>query len=176
MKLSRVTKIGMATVGGLLLLWGALIIFTSTSSTKTGPAQVDPTRCPDCGSKYNQAGECPRCLAEEGVEAYRAKRAKKEGFTSSPVIPTVLGSLFLLLLATHIGIIVRGRAKNQKQEVYYHVRCSKCGRKLRYRDTQIERLGKCPLCQRPLRFPRPPEKPKVSRWMKIAQVAHRIWD
>jgi predicted Zn-ribbon and HTH transcriptional regulator len=176
MKLSRVTKIGMVTVSGLLLVWVALIVFSSTSSTKTGPAQVDPTRCPECGSKYNKAGECPRCMAEEGVEAYRAKRAKKDGFASSPVIPTVLGCLLFLLLATHIGINVRARKKNKKEEVYYHVRCSKCGRKLRYRETQIERLGRCPLCQKPLRFPRPPEKPKVSRWVKIAHVAHLIWD
>jgi hypothetical protein len=171
MKLSRATKIGMAAVGGLLLLWGVLMIFIGTSSTRIESGKVDLTHCPDCGSALNKAGECPRCIAELGLEAYREKHTDK-GFASSAVIPIALGCLLGLLLATHVGLNLWAYKKGKRPEVYYYVRCTKCGRKLRYRDTQVERLGKCPLCQKPMRFPRPPEKPRPNRWVKIA---HLVW-
>jgi hypothetical protein len=171
MKFTRVTKISMAAVGTLLLVWIGLIVFTASSSRKLGPAAVNKTTCPDCSSLLNKNGDCPKCMAEMGLDAYRQRNLDK-GFSANPIIAIALAVVFGLLLAVHIGINIRARVKAKKVEVYYHVRCTKCGRKLRYRDVQIEHPGKCPICQKPIRFPKPPEKPKINRWVKIA---HLVW-
>ena len=172
MKFSRATKIGLAAVGGLLLLWGVVMLFLS-GPTKRGPAFVDTTHCPDCGSLLNKQGECPKCMATEGQDAYRTKRANK-GAASSNAIPITLGALFGLLLLTHIGINLRAyyARRGEESDVYYHVRCTKCGRKLRYREKQIEHLGRCPMCQKPIRFPKPPEAARTNHWAKIRQI---VW-
>jgi hypothetical protein len=113
-------------------------------------------------------------MAKEGVEAYRAKRAKeKEGLAGSATIPIILGAIFALLLATHIGINLRAYYTGRGgPEVFYYVHCNGCGRKLRYRDRQIDHLGRCPLCQKPIRFPKPPSAARTNRWAKIA---HIVW-
>jgi hypothetical protein len=53
--------------------------------------------------------------------------------------------------------------------------CTKCRRRLRYRQRQIGHFAQCPLCGKPIIFPKPrmqaPESRwrKVKRWLKIAR-------
>ncbi len=96
---------------------------------------------------------------------------------NSPVIATVIIALLSILFTAYIGFNWRKFIKRKKADVFFHVHCTKCGRKLRYRDSQIDRVGICPLCQKPIRFPKPPEvvKAKTSPWVKIAKIARVVW-
>jgi hypothetical protein len=170
MKMSRGAKIGIAAVGIVLSLCVILLVY-STSGSKKSAAVASKTHCSDCGSPLNKNGDCPKCMAEMGLDAYRARQMNK-GLAGKPLLAIFIATAFGLLLMTYIGIHVWAYMKTKKEEVYYTTRCNKCGRKLRYRESQVEHLGKCPICQKPIRFPRPPEKPKVNRWVKIA---HYVW-
>jgi DNA-directed RNA polymerase subunit RPC12/RpoP len=161
MKQSRLTRIGMVAVGVLLLAWIVLTL-ASGGETKTAPARSDGKTCPECGrplpSSAQLEGVCPYCRMEKGPEAAKLDRGKKS-LATSPVIPVVLVCLFLVLLSIHLGVTVRGRLGKAVEEELYYYRCPKCGRKLRYRTSQVGRSSQCPICRRPLTFPRPPEEP-----------------
>jgi ribosomal protein L37AE/L43A len=170
LKLSRANKIAMIAVGALLVVWLGLTLFSASVSDKAGPGKVDDSVCPDCGRKWTSkaaqaSGECNFCRAEKGA-AYVPKK-QRDSWTNSPTIPFTLLGLFVLLLAVHVGLLVRSRVKVPTEQALYHVNCGKCGRKLRYREKQIGHLARCPLCQKPLRFPSPPTAPRVSPWRKI---------
>jgi uncharacterized paraquat-inducible protein A len=171
MKLSRYTMLGMVGVGILLIVWIGLMLFSGSSQKKIGPAKEDLTHCPDCGMLLNKAGECPKCMAEEGVEAYRAKRANK-GAATNPTIAFVLAAIFVVLVAVHAAVVLRGWSVRGKDEDLYYIHCRKCGRKLRFRERQIGHIGRCPLCQTPIRFPHPEEEGKGNHWVKLV---HAIW-
>jgi hypothetical protein len=157
MKLSFLTKVGLITVG-LLALGSLVLLYLSSGSTRTGSAITDPTRCPDCGRELpasaQASGECPFCKAE----ALAGKQVKKRGggWTTSATIPVVLISLFVVLLGVHVFFVVRARRRGSLEEPSYAVFCPKCHRKLRYRHSQGGRLGQCPICKRPIPFPKPP--------------------
>jgi hypothetical protein len=170
MKLSRTHQLILGGAGLVLLLVIGLALF-AVSGSKTFGKIEDPNVCEFCGRPLPQSKICLPCVAEMGRDAYEAKRENKYWY-NSPLIATVVISLLCILLVTHISILLWKRRGLKTEEVYYHTRCKKCGRKLRYRQSQINRLGKCPLCQRPLVFPKPPETPKVSRWMKIRDI---VW-
>lgn len=176
MKLSRATKYGIAGLGVVLLLCLGLTIFATSGSTKS-TAIVDPTVCEYCGKKLNKSGECSKCMAEMGAEKYRAKRESKNWY-NSPAIATSIISILCVLIAVHIGLTLWKLSKRKKAEVFFHVHCKKCGRKLRYRESQINRLGKCPLCQKALHFPQPLVEPKPSVWKKLTwrKIREIVWD
>jgi predicted amidophosphoribosyltransferase len=179
MKLSRAAKYSIAGIGSVLLLCLGLIIFATSGSKKIGPV-VDPNLCEYCGNKLNKSRECAKCMAEMGAEKYRAKRESKEWYNSPVIASIVIGSL-CLLAAIHIGLVMSKYLGRKKADVYYHTRCPKCGRKLRYRDSLIEHLGKCPLCQKPIRFPKPVVPPKPTVWSKVRGITWRrireiVWD
>lgn len=179
MKLSPTVKYGIAGIGLVLLLCIGLSLFAVSGSKKIG-AIVDPTQCEYCGSKLNKSGECPKCMSEMGAEKYRAKRESKKWYNSPVVASIVIGAL-CVLAAVHVGLALRMFFKRKKADVYFHVRCTGCGRKLRYRDTQVERIGKCPLCQKPIRFPKPVLPPKSTVWSKFRGISWRrireiVWD
>lgn len=176
MKLSRNAKYGIAGSACVLLLSLGLMIYATTRETKTG-AIVDPTVCEYCQSKLNKRGECSRCIGEMGLDKYRAKRESKKGY-NSPLIATIIISMLGVLVIVHVGLIVRAFYRRKKDEVYYHTRCGKCGRKLRYRSSQVNHMGRCPLCQKALRFPQPPEMPKQSKWQKLSwrKIRQIVWD
>ncbi len=176
MKLTRNVKYGIASVGFLILLIVGLTIYTVTRDTKS-KAIVDPTVCEYCGMKLGKSGECSKCIAELGLDKYRAKRESKKGY-NNPLPATVIVSLLVVLVIVHVGLIVHAYYHRKKADVYYHVRCPKCGRKLRYRSTQVNHVGRCPLCQKLIRFPQPQEKPKPSKWQEISwrKIRQIVWD
>src|SRR5215471_17641709 len=110
MKKSNITKIGMMAVAVLLLAWLVLTL-TTNSNTKLEGVE-DPTKCPECGrplpTSAQVEGVCPYCAAEKGEENARFKR-KGQSLSTSPVIPITLVCLFCVLLAVHVGLIVRNR-------------------------------------------------------------------
>jgi predicted Zn-ribbon and HTH transcriptional regulator len=176
MKLTRFTKISMIAVGTLLLAWVVLMFVANSGSKRTTGIAGDGSKCPDCGIALPKLGaDCPRCLMEKG-EAYLKSRRQGNVLTSGPGIPIALGCILFLLMMTHIVITVRNHRRTNTEEVFFHVRCTKCGRKLRYREKQIDHLGKCPLCQKPIRFPKPPDAPRLSPWGRIAQLAQKVWE
>jgi DNA-directed RNA polymerase subunit RPC12/RpoP len=174
---SRLTRVGMVAVGILLLAWVVLTL-TSGGETKTAPAPSDGKTCPQCGrplpSSARLAGECPYCRIEKGPEAAKLNRDKRS-LATSPVIPVVLVCLFLVLLSVHLSITVRGRLGKTVAEVLYYYRCPKCGRKLRYRPSQIGRSSQCPICRRPLAFPRPPEAPPEPAFRALVRRFLRLF-
>jgi uncharacterized CHY-type Zn-finger protein len=182
MKTSRITKIGMAVVGTALLGWLVLVLFVQGQGEKIkSDAPVDPNRCAFCGRElpvaYRDTGKCPYC--ELDGKADPAKAARQAAPRVSPIIPIVLVSIFCLLLAIHVTLAIRARWKTAKDEVYYLIACEKCSRRLRYRQSQIGKLGLCPLCKKPLIFPKPEDEEmeggwsRVRRWLTLTSASHQ---
>jgi ribosomal protein L37AE/L43A len=167
MKLSRITKLGMVVVGVGFLLWLVLTLWTSSGSTKSEAAAHDERHCSRCGRELPRAywgtGQCPYCEASgRGASAPGAGKV-------SQTIPIVLVSLFVLLLGVHLFTVFRNR-RVAVDEPSYPLFCPKCHRKLRYRHSQGGRLGQCPICKRPIAFPKPPEVRRpwhVRVWKKV---------
>ncbi|HTU19611.1 MAG TPA: hypothetical protein VMG10_16240 [Gemmataceae bacterium] len=176
MKLSRGNQLLLGGAGIVLLLVIGLIVFATSGSNKIEKIK-DPNVCEFCGRKFPKSKICLTCMAEMGREEYEARRARKEWY-NSPAIATAVISVLCVLILIHISILLWKRRGRKKAEVEYHTRCKKCGRKLRYRESQINRLGKCPLCQKPLVFPKPPDvvKMRASPWVKIVKIARAVWD
>jgi len=179
MKLSRTAKYSIAGMGLVLLVCIGLLIFATSGSKKIGPV-VDPTKCEFCGGSLNKNGECPKCMASMGRDKYQAKRESKNWY-NSPLIASIVIGMLCLLASVHIGLVLGKYLRRKKADVFYHTRCPKCGRKLLYRDSQIEHLGKCPLCQKAIRFPKPVIPPKPTLWSKVRGISWKrireiVWD
>ena len=174
MKPSRLTIIGMAVVGGVLLVWLGILVYTLTQPTKTA-STVDEKHCPVCGRDLplwaQKAKQCPYCQAE-GRDADISNARAGGSIFSKPIIPIVLISGFGILLGVHVFLLVRARVKQKPEEPVHIMYCTKCRRKLRYREHQIGHFGRCPLCGKPIMFPKPRLAPetswgKMKRWLKI---------
>jgi uncharacterized membrane protein YvbJ len=178
MKWDRTTKLAVGGLGLLLLLVLGLVIFATTSGTKKTEGVVRENTCEFCGKPLPKSGECLSCIADMGEKAYHAKREKKNWY-NSPVIPTSVIAVLCVLILTHISIQLWFLKKRKKADVTHHMHCKHCGRKLRYRSSQINRLGKCPICMKPIVFPKPPEvvkeKTRTSPWVKIKKIARVVW-
>jgi hypothetical protein len=75
------------------------------------------------------------------------------------------------LLGANIFVVVRNRRSQCKDDVYFHLQCPKCSRRIRFRKNQFGKAALCPLCKRPIVFPRiqVTESPwlKMKRWLKL---------
>jgi DNA-directed RNA polymerase subunit RPC12/RpoP len=171
-KLSGFTKITLAVAGVLFLVWLGLVLFTDNASTKTAPVVDDgQLLCPHCGKPLSkgalQSNQCPNCLLQNPDHPELAIiRKDKDWVSRSRTLPTVIIGSVILLLVANIGVVVHSRLRQRKDEIVFHYHCPKCSRKLRYRESQIGRLAKCPLCERPIVFPRPADFVE-SRWMRL---------
>jgi rRNA maturation protein Nop10 len=176
MKFSRWTVVGMVVVGLLFLASVGLLLVPQLFQTSKTATAVDEKHCPVCGRELpmwaQKAGECPFCKAEgrdPDIKQYRegGSRALRLG------IPIALVCCFVILLGTHILLLVRARVVKNPVEIIYNMYCKQCHRKLRYREKQIGKLGRCPMCGKPIIFPKPhtlgPETRwgKMKRWLKI---------
>jgi hypothetical protein len=181
MKLSFWTLLGMVVIGTVLLAMLGLLIFVNSGSTKSA-AVTDENHCPVCGRElppgYVGTGKCPYC---EGRQARGEKLANlpSRPLTSRLLTVSVLLTLaFLGLLTTHVILFVRARAARKVAEETFYYQCPKCARKIRYRDCQIGHVAQCPLCRRPIVFPRPEGwEPPVSLWVKMKRrlgLARRV--
>jgi rRNA maturation endonuclease Nob1 len=68
------------------------------------------------------------------------------------IIGLVVGAL---VVAGGIAWLVSWQRKKRKEEAdaFYHMRCSGCNRRLRYRARQVGNKGKCSHCGKDLTFP-----------------------
>jgi predicted RNA-binding Zn-ribbon protein involved in translation (DUF1610 family) len=169
MKPSRFTIIGMAVFGAVLLVWLAFLVYTLTQPTRTSTA-VDEQHCPVCGRELprwaQKAKQCPYCQAEGRDLDISNARAGGSLF-SRPIIPIGLVCGFVILLGVHVFLQLRARALKKPEEAVYHMYCTKCRRKLRYRERQIGHFGRCPLCGKPILFPKPRQLAPLSGWGKM---------
>jgi hypothetical protein len=108
------------------------------------------------------SGVCPYCTINNGGVP---KKKVESGVLTSPIIPIVLGSIFGILATINVVVIVRSRMNANPEEVFYHINCRKCDRKVRYRDRQINQFARCPACKTLMRFPEPPPQP--TRWQRV---------
>ena len=157
----------------LFVAWMGLTFFAESESKRTEAVVSEQKRCPTCSRPLSQTAiernVCPYCLLEQGEEA--AKIRKERSFATSKAIPITLVSVLALLLVANIIFALRGRQKQVKEETYFYYWCPKCSRKLRYRERQIGSLARCPLCERPIVFPKPAGMPD-TRWTKLRRFLH----
>jgi hypothetical protein len=173
MKKSTLTKVGIAVTGTLLLGW-LILELTTSGPKKLGATRTDPTVCPECGTKLTPSGDCLQCIGEMGLEEYRAKKEAAKPNVGR-VIPIVLASLLFVLIATHIGFLVYNRRGKKKEEILFYYWCPKCSRKLRYREGQIGKASRCPICKRAFVFPKPEEEPKVPFFRALSGRIRRLF-
>ena len=178
--MTRNTKWALAGLASVLAVVFGLLLFAAGGNNKKAAGIVDNTVCEFCGKKLPKSGLCPSCIAQMGLESYQAKRESKYWY-NSPLIANIIVSLLCVLAVTYIGVTLRTFSKRKKVEVTYNTRCKKCGRKLRYRDSQIDHVGRCPLCHHPMRFPKPTPITKSSVWSKVRGLSWRkirqiVWD
>src|SRR5271157_1607782 len=119
MKLTRVTKIGLAALGAGLLLWVVLLLL-SGGDTKTG-AVVDDQHCPECGRELprkvsESGGQCPFCKAEgKTVNAGKGTQGGN-AILRGPAIPIAIVSVCVVLLLVNVVFLVRRRVVVNKDE------------------------------------------------------------
>ena len=168
-------KLAVGAIAVLLAVWCAVELMGPPK--KVGPAKADPNACPECGGQLTKGGDCVSCMRELGADEYRArKKARAEAPPGGNAIPFVLAGLLFVLIATHFGLLVYRRSRQNKEEILYYYHCPKCHRKLRYRDTQIGKSSQCPLCKRPFIFPPPePEPPKEPFFRSVGQGLRRFF-
>jgi hypothetical protein len=180
LKISKAQKYSLGGIGLVLLATVALLIFSASGEKKTGPV-ADPTVCEYCGNKLNKSGECPKCIAEMGLKPYQAKRESKNWY-NSPVVAYTIISLLALLVVIHLGLTLwKWFQRKRESTLNLTLRCFKCGRKLRYRSSQIGHMGKCPLCLTPMRFPEPIDMPRPTLWARVRSINWKkireiVWD
>jgi DNA-directed RNA polymerase subunit RPC12/RpoP len=173
MKLSRSIKIALAGLACFLLILFGLLIYAAATPRKVAEQPKDPNVCEFCGSRsLTKAGECTNCIGSMGREGYLAKKASKNWY-NSPAIANVVITFLCVLVLVFIIVNWHKYFRRQKEEIYYYIHCTKCGRKLRFRDTQVNHLGRCPLCHKPILFPKPPEESREGySWRKIVRY---VW-
>jgi hypothetical protein len=66
---------------------------------------------------------------------------------------TVVVIIVIAVLAVGIGGWMFMRGRRPKEEPYYHFRCGKCKRRLRYQARQVGHKGKCSNCNADVMFP-----------------------
>jgi predicted Zn-ribbon and HTH transcriptional regulator len=156
----------MAVVGVAFLAWLSVTLITGSQSKRKKALVTDPNRCPVCGrelpSGYRGTGKCPYCQIEHASDPESAASES----TPSAIIPIILISAFCLLLGIHATLFVRARISSEREEVLYYTECRKCHRRIRYRESQIGKIALCPLCKKPIFFPKP-EEIIESRWTRF---------
>jgi predicted Zn-ribbon and HTH transcriptional regulator len=167
LKVTGVTKIGLIALAVAFVLW-LVLTYAFDAPTKLA-GKVDPNACPDCGNfltqKERDRGECPYCKAKgKGGDLTKRDTTAKQ---ASRVVPWVLIGGFVLLLAVHVGFVVKGWVGKGKDEVLYHLNCRKCDRKIRYRQGQIDHFAQCPRCRAWVRFPAPPAPKRKNLWVQL---------
>jgi hypothetical protein len=175
-QLSKFTKIGLIAVGVAFVLWLGVMLFLTDERSKTDPARkADDRHCPVCGREYPRgvftADDCPYCKLETLKSGGKSKRAGGP-WGGKPVVLMVLGGIFVVLLGLNIFVSLHRRTRRNKPEVYFHLHCPRCSRKIRYRTSQFGKPALCPLCKRPIVFPKPVETGgpwrRMKRWLKLA--------
>jgi hypothetical protein len=164
---SRLTKIGLAVLAVVMVVWLVLTLYASGGKSKTASAAVDDKHCPKCGMPLPRGGtakECPYCFLENQQSGGKgAKLARGSGI----VVPIVVISLIVLLVGANVFVKLRARWKEQRDENYYIHECRKCSRKIRFRVHQFGTAALCPLCKRPFIFPK--LDVDRSRWLRMKQ-------
>jgi hypothetical protein len=167
MKLTRFTKIAMGVLGAVLVGWLVLTLVTSGDTQKTKAVARDDKHCPECGRElpknYRSGDECPYCKLESHSGGKSGKRNAL--LRANLTFPIIVGSLFAVLLAANIIVSIRARRRENKEEDYFVLQCPKCSRRIRYRESQFGKAALCPLCRRPIVFPR--VRLSESRWLKM---------
>ncbi len=58
-----------------------------------------------------------------------------------------------VILALGVGVFLFIRARPKIDDAFYHFRCTKCKRRLRYQERQVGHKGKCSNCGSDVIFP-----------------------
>ncbi len=66
---------------------------------------------------------------------------------------TVVVIVVVVVLALGAGCWMFFRGRGPKEEGFYHFRCGKCKRRLRYQERQVGHKGKCSNCNADVLFP-----------------------
>jgi len=166
MNRKRIALIGLIATGVLILGWVPLAIYTNSGPTKT-QAVVDDRHCPVCGRELPRfaGGECPYCKIEGNGELAKSAM-RRQSLATHPAIPAVLFSIFGILLTVNLVVFFRKRSVARREEESYYMNCPRCQRKLRFRESQMGRIGLCPLCKRPLLFPKLHEEHNRLAWLR----------
>jgi hypothetical protein len=172
MKFTRFSKIGMAALATMLVAW--LVLTFAFGPSDPNQVVFDGVHCTVCGRELPRGTDpkdCPYCALEKR-HLERTGQAAPGGRNVKLTFPIIAGSLFFLLLAANIFAFLRNRKVQEKDEVYFHLQCPRCSRRIRFRKSQFGKAALCPLCKRPIVFPRielaqSPWK-KMKRWLRLA--------
>ncbi len=96
---------------------------------------------------------CPLCGREMvGL----TESIKKTGKPRNPYLPVLMAwcSEAILIMGIFYYVTKPSSSPVEEQEDFLTMRCPNCQRKLKYRESQQGNLGQCPLCKKPLMFPR----------------------
>jgi hypothetical protein len=123
--------------------------------------------CPQCGKERPYDARlleegCLLCGPQQRLVPTGQPVAQSGGLPSpftrllAPILCelTVLLAVILYVARTRTS----ERAAGKSAEEYFHMRCTRCSRKLRYASRKAGQPGQCPGCKRPLVFPDEPEE------------------
>jgi Zn finger protein HypA/HybF involved in hydrogenase expression len=143
----------------VLVLGAAAIAVTAWGTYPRKPRTAEKAdykymHCPECEreSPYSDAPineKCPRC----DKRMVPTEESIKTTGRSSPYTRMFL-AVYAEVLALMAAVWFVTRPRPEGEIEYLYIRCEKCRRKLRYRETQVGRPGACPRCKRAFVFPR----------------------
>lgn len=126
--------------------------------------------CPDCGRELPasaiESQECPFCKIDPRKNANAGEKPKVlrnagpsvsvEQVSHNKGLMATLGVIGLCVVMQLTYYTIR-YLKKPKAEPTFHFKCFYCARKLRFRLSQVGRVGLCPGCQNRFKFPTPKE-------------------
>ena len=156
-------RLALAVVCLLALGWLAYQVFRPANKLP-----VVKGYCPDCGMELPRgATECPFCkLAAVAANAQKGKEPPRKGVQDIGVPAKVGIFVGICCLAAVVAVwdkVPRFRRRGSSDDgLFYHFRCSRCKRKLRYEISKVGKMGACPACNQRCFFPDPTQAPAAD--------------
>jgi hypothetical protein len=118
--------------------------------------------CPDCGMELpkGELAECPFCkLAAVAANAKKPNEAPRKSWQQVSIAGKIAIFAGICLLAAVVAAwdrLAKFRRRGLSEDgQFYHFRCCRCKRKLRYEISKVGRMGACPACNQRCIFPDP---------------------
>src|SRR5262249_24515559 len=144
---------------------GGVVAIAATVWFLHPPRAPRPTEVDEKEYKYLHCSKCDREWA-----LTRARASEPCPFCAVELVPTIdsvkksgkppnrFNKMFMVVYAELVVVmavvlfLTRRRAQEEDTD-YLYMRCGQCEQKLRYREEQAGRFGKCPRCRKLLIFP-----------------------
>jgi hypothetical protein len=152
-----VVRAGIVLVAGLLVM--GFTVWRTYPRISSNRSLLNPNlkymHCPECRTETRfDVGDvdkpCKQCSYDKGLIATEESIRERSPQSAYGRMVAFLLPEFILVMGALWFVL---RPPPVRPDSYRYMRCPDCGQKLRFRVAQIDLLGACTRCRKPLRFP-----------------------